>query len=349
MIILAIESSCDETGLALLEVKQSGKKNPTFKVLANVLNSQIDIHQVTHGVVPEVAARRHVEMFPHLINELIKKSKIKLQNIDLIAVTNGPGLIGSLLVGIEAAKVLAATLNKPLIGINHLKAHLHANFFNLKTNQIEDIKYPALALLISGGHTELIKMESMNKFTVIGDTLDDAIGESFDKVARLLKLPYPGGPSIAKLAITGNDQGFALPMPLKTHAGFNFSYSGLKTAVRTLVVTNKANTEQTQADLAASFQRTAIDHVLDKTFKAIRAHRAQTLIVAGGVSANKYLRERLGSIFASELEVKIPEFFLCTDNALMIAMSAAIEYLNNPKKVMKSDWRKIVVDPGMNV
>lgn len=349
MIILAIESSCDETGLALLEVKQSGKKNPTFKVLANVLNSQIDIHQVTHGVVPEVAARRHVEMFPHLVNELIKKSKIKLQNIDLIAVTNGPGLIGSLLVGIEAAKVLAATLNKPLIGINHLKAHLHANFFNLKSNQIEDIKYPALALLISGGHTELIKLESMNKFSVIGDTLDDAVGESFDKVARLLKLPYPGGPSIAKLALTGNDQGFTLPMPLKTQAGFNFSYSGLKTAVRTLIVDNKTNTEQSRADLAASFQRTAVEHVLDKTTKAIRAHHAKTLIVAGGVSANQYLRKRLTELYAADVDVRIPEFFLCTDNALMIAMSAAIEYLKNPKKVLKSDWRKINVDPGMNI
>jgi len=349
MIILAIESSCDETGLALLEIKTSKGKNPSFKVLGNVLNSQIDIHMITHGVVPEVAARRHVEMFPHLVNELIKKSKIKLQDIDLIAVTNGPGLIGSLLVGIEAAKTLAATLNKPLIGINHLKAHLHANYFNLQTNKIEDIKYPALALLISGGHTELIKLDSMNKFTVIGDTLDDAIGESFDKVARLLKLPYPGGPSIAKLALTGNDLGFKLPLPLKTQAGFNFSYSGLKTSVRTLVVTNKVTTEQLKSDLAASFQRTAIEHVLDKTFKAVKSLRAQTLIVAGGVSANKYLRERLNSTFAPELTVKIPEFFLCTDNALMIAMSAAIEYLNNPKKVMKSDWRKIKVDPGLNI
>lgn len=341
--ILAIESSCDETGLAILEV--SGSK---FKIRGNVLNSQIKIHQKTHGVVPEVAARRHIETINGLFEKLLKDSKVKIKDIDLIAVTHGPGLIGSLLVGTEFAKTVASTFNKPLLGINHLKAHLHANYFNLETGEVKDIRYPAIGLLISGGHTELILLKSMKDCQMIGDTLDDAVGESFDKVAKLLGLSYPGGPSVAKLALEGNPNAIELPMPLHNRPDYNFSYSGLKTAVRVLIQNGRIQSPAQRANLAAAFQQTAIEHLLEKTTRAIRDHRAKTLIVAGGVSANKYLRERLSSMITPDLDIQVPAFELCTDNAQMIAMSAYVEYLNN-KKVLKSDWRKIKVDPSLNI
>lgn len=344
MKILAIESSCDETGLAILEVKHS-----KFKILGNVLNSQIKIHQKTHGVVPEVAARRHVETINILFEKLLKESKTKIKDLDLIAVTHGPGLIGSLLVGTEFAKTLATTHNKPLFGINHLKAHLHANYFNLENNQIQDLRYPAIALLVSGGHTELILIKSMKDYKIIGQTLDDAVGESFDKVAKLLDLPYPGGPSIAKLALSGQPMSYELPMPLRNRPDYNFSYSGLKTAVRTLVHNGAVKSTEQKSNLAASFQQVAIEHLLNKTTKAIQDFNAKTLIVAGGVSANKYLRERLNSMIAPDLSIRVPAFELCTDNAQMIAMSAYIEYLNNPKKAISANWKKIAVDPSLDI
>jgi len=348
MKILAIESSCDETGIAIIEVK--GNK---FKVLSNVLNSQIKIHQRTHGVVPEVAARRHVEVINPMLDKVLKEAKVKLKDIDLIGVTYGPGLIGSLIVGIEVAKAISQIAKKPLIGINHLRAHLMANYFNIDSGKVQELKYPAVALLVSGGHTELVLIKSAKNFKVIGDTLDDAVGETFDKVARLLGLPYPGGPSIAKEALLGNRRMFNLPIPLKNSHDFNFSYSGLKTAVRDLVSKQTTNSYllSTIPDICASFEYVAIEHLVLKTLKAIDKHKAKTLLVAGGVSANKYLREQLATRIPKSVELHIPPFHLCTDNALMIAMATYMEYKNNPSilKKNKEAWKKLKPEPTLDI
>lgn len=348
MKILAIESSCDETGIAIIEVK-GGK----FKVLSNVLNSQIKIHQRTHGVVPEVAARRHVEVINPMLDKALKEAKLKIKDIDLIGVTYGPGLVGSLIVGLEVAKAISQIAKKPLIGINHLRAHLMANYFDLDSGKIQEINYSAIALLVSGGHTELVLIKSSKKFKVIGDTLDDAVGETFDKVARLLGLPYPGGPAIAREALKGNRRMFDLPVPMKNVQNFNFSYSGLKTAVRDLVIKHRTSNivHESIPDICASFEYVAIEHLVQKTLKAINQHKAKTLIVAGGVSANKYLREQLAIRIPKNVELHIPPFHLCTDNALMIAMATYMEYKNNPKILTKNkeNWKKVKPEPGLDI
>ena len=277
MIILGIESSCDETGIAIIKVQE--KK---FKVLSNLVNSQIKIHEKTLGVVPEIAARLHVEVINQLLDQALQEARIKMEDIDLIGVTHGPGLVGSLLVGIEVAKTLSWLLSKPLISINHLKAHLHTAYFNINSSKIIEPKYPALGLLVSGGHTELVLMKSRKNWQIIGQTLDDAVGESFDKVAKLIGLGYPGGPIVGKYAEEGDDKKYNLPIPMKHVKNFNFSYSGLKTAVRDLVKSGQVKTEQDKKDLCASFQRVAIEHLLQKTNKAMEKYKIKTLVVAGG-------------------------------------------------------------------
>jgi len=342
MKFLSIESSCDETGIAILEVE-----GQEFKVFGNVLNSQIEIHKKTSGVVPEVAARRHVEVINELLSEALNGANLKMDDIDFIAVTYGPGLIGSLIVGVEMAKTLAYLYNKPIIPVNHLQAHIDTNYFNEEDNKIEELEYQALALLVSGGHTELILIESDGKEKVIGQTLDDAVGESFDKVARLLELPYPGGPEIAKLALFGDRNSFELPLPLKNTKDFNFSYSGLKTAVRDIVKSKDEWNEKDKANLCASFESMAIKHLLDKTVKAVEKYNIKTLLVAGGVSANKYLREELKKQIPNEVKIKIPNFHLCTDNALMVAMSGYMQYKKYSNALV--GWDEIQVDPSLNI
>ena len=276
--ILAIESSCDETSMAII-------KNGTDNIATTIL-TQMDTHAAFGGVVPEIASRMHSENITMVLEDVLNKANMKVEDVDAIAVTYAPGLLGSLLVGIEAAKTLALVYNKPLIKVNHLAGHIYAN------NLVQKMEFPLLALVISGGHTELVLMEDDYKFKVLGETLDDAIGEVYDKVARVLDLPYPGGPNIEKYAEQGTPS-YDLPIPMNNDE-LNFSYSGLKSAVINLVHNEKQRgNEIRKFDLAASFQKVAIDELIRKTDLAINKYNIKRLIVAGGVTANKYLRSEM--------------------------------------------------------
>lgn len=312
MLVLGVESSCDETSVAIYDGKN---------ILSNVVLSQIDIHKEYGGVVPEVASRHHVRNVSIVFKEAFEKANIKPEDIDLITVTEGPGLIGSLLVGITAAKTLAFAYNKPIIGINHLAGHIYAN-------QIEgEMKFPLLALLVSGGNTELILMKDHYEFEIIGETLDDAVGEAYDKVARVCGLPYPGGPAVDKLAKLGKVS-YDLPRVMKYTDDYNFSFSGLKSAVINLVHNqNQRNLKVDYNDLCASFQEAVVDTLSYKTKKAALEYNVKQVIIAGGVSANSGLRERIIDIFKDiNIEVCIPPFKYCTDNAAMIACGGYYYY-----------------------
>lgn len=312
MLVLGVESSCDETSVAIYDGKN---------ILSNVVLSQIDIHKEFGGVVPEVASRHHVRNVSIVFKEAFEKANLKPEDIDLIAVTEGPGLIGSLLVGITAAKTLALTYNIPIIGLNHLAGHIYAN-------QIEgEMKFPLLALLVSGGNTELILMKDHFEFEIIGETLDDAVGEAYDKVARVCGLPYPGGPAVDRLAREGKDT-YALPRVMKYSEDYNFSFSGLKSAVINLVHNNDQRGQETNFnDLCASFQEAVVDTLTYKTKKAAIEFGVKQVIIAGGVSANKGLRERLFQVFeGTGIEVCVPPFKYCTDNAAMISCAGYYHY-----------------------
>ncbi|MBT9543784.1 MAG: tRNA (adenosine(37)-N6)-threonylcarbamoyltransferase complex transferase subunit TsaD [Candidatus Sericytochromatia bacterium] len=307
MIILGIESSCDETAIALVE--------DGTKILASEIRSQIEDHRVFGGVVPELASRCHVEALHPLLESALKSAGLDYPDIDAIAVTCGPGLQGALLVGVTAADTLAWILDRPLIGVNHLEGHIYANFLSFGA----EIEFPLLVLLVSGGHTQLLHMAGHGLYQVLGNTRDDAIGEAFDKVARLLGLPYPGGPVIDQMARQGNPQAFDFPRSMLQER--DFSFSGLKTSVLYAV----RHLEQKKqpipvADLCASFQAAAIDTLLEKTLRQVDQQGIRQLSVTGGVSANSYLREKLTQA-ASErgLQVFVPPLALCTDNAAMIA------------------------------
>ena len=318
MIILGIETSCDETAAAIV-------KDGT-EILSNVVVSQIDIHAAYGGVVPEIAARSHIEAILPVINEALAKAHLDWPEIDAIAVTHTPGLLGSLLIGTLAARTLSILHQIPLYPIHHLKSHIYANWL---TGDIQP-EFPLIALVISGGHTQLIHMTHHNHFEIIGTTRDDAIGEVFDKIAKILGLPYPGGPSIAKAALKGNPKAYKLPIPKVD--GYDFSFSGLKTAVLR-AIQNELNlpistpstalaaklTEKQINDFAASFQKTAITALIQKTEKAIQEFRPKSLVLAGGVSANTSLRKVLEEKIA---EVYFPPLNLCTDNAAMVAAAA---------------------------
>lgn len=307
MKILAIESSCDETSAAVVE-------NGT-KVLSCAVRSQIKTHAKFGGVVPEIAARDHVLAVNFVVDQALKDAGIKLREIDKIAVTQGPGLIGALFVGINAAQSLALALDKPLIGVNHLVGHAYAAAIG------KELKFPCLVLLVSGGHTELLILRSHLEFEHIGQTLDDAVGECYDKVARVLGFPYPGGKTIDDLAQTGNPEAFSFPRPILKQ-GFNFSFSGLKSAVINAYAKIEDKANLNKADFAASFQKAVLDTIIYKTKKALKKYTdLKQLIVGGGVSANKGLR----AVLAKEIkgvEVLIPEFKYCTDNAAMIGAAA---------------------------
>ncbi len=314
MYILGIESSCDETSASIV-------KNGTEEI-ATVISSQIDIHKDYGGVVPEIASRHHVKNITIVLEECLEKAKMTMDDVDAIAITYGPGLIGSLLIGLEAAKTLAFLYKKPLIPVHHIAGHIYAN------SLIRPFKFPLLALVVSGGHTELIEMTDHYKFQKLGGTLDDAIGECYDKVARVIGLEYPGGPKLDKLAKLGKKT-YKLPTPLNDDS-YNFSFSGLKSAVINLAHNeeqrgNKLNKE----DLAASFQSVAVGSVISKTKKAIQDKNIKYLIVAGGVAANQVLRheiEKLGE--EMNIEVAIPPMKYCTDNATMIAAAGYYAYLD---------------------
>ena len=313
--ILGIETSCDETSCAIVK---NGKEE-----IATVISSQIDIHKNYGGVVPEIASRQHVKNITIVIEDCLEKANMEIKDIDAIAVTYGPGLIGSLLIGLEAAKTLSFIYNKPLIPVHHIAGHIYAN------NLVKEMKFPLLALVISGGHTELVYMEDHLKFKVLGSTLDDAIGECYDKVARVVGIPYPGGPHIDRLAKIGNIS-YKLPIPLNDDS-YNFSFSGLKSAVINLA----HNLEQrgktlNKEDLAASFQNIVTTCLSKKVDKAISENNIKYFIIAGGVAANEAIRYALSKVCdKKEIDYSFPEIKYCTDNAAMIASAGYYYYLNN--------------------
>jgi N6-L-threonylcarbamoyladenine synthase len=309
MKILAIESSCDETSVAIVE---DGKK-----VLSNVVFTQIDIHTKFGGVVPEIASRHHIEKITYVIEEAIKESGLTFDEIDKIAVTAKPGLVGSLMVGINAAKTLGLCYNKEVIMVDHIHGHLYANYLE------SDFSFPVLALVVSGGHTELVLMKDHMDFEIIGETLDDAVGESYDKVARVVKVGYPGGPIIDKMAAIGNPT-YPLPHVKLGKDSYDFSFSGLKSAVINLCnKLNMKNEELNANDLAASFQDAVVDVLREKTMRAAKEFGAKQIIVAGGVAANKGLRKALEEAVEKEdnLILTFPSFKYCTDNAAMIGVA----------------------------
>lgn len=313
--ILGIESSCDETSISIV-------KNGSIEIATTVL-TQMDTHAEFGGVVPEIASRMHTENITLVLEDLLNKSNIKFSDVDAIAVTYAPGLLGSLLVGIEFAKTLSLVYNKPLIKVHHIAGHIFVN------NLVKKIEYPTLALVVSGGHTEIVKMNSDYDFEVLGETLDDAVGECIDKVARVLDLKYPGGPNVEKLALDGNDT-YKLPIPMNNDE-MNFSFSGLKSAVINLVHNERQRgNEVRRADLAKSFQNVAINQLVRKTELAIRKTGIKRLIVAGGVSANKYLRGELEKLCKKyKVDLSIPPLKYCTDNGTMIACAAYPLYLKS--------------------
>ena len=322
VIILAIESSCDETACAIV-------KNGN-EILASKVATQIDVHTLYGGVVPEIASRIHVENISIIIKETLKQANLTVNDVDAIAFTKGPGLIGSLHVGVLAAKTLAWAYNKPLVGVHHLSGHIYANAF------VDKLQFPLLALVVSGGHTELVYMKEDYDFKVIGTTLDDAIGESYDKVGRLLDLPYPGGPKIDKLSKLGQPV-YKLPKP-KVDSPLDFSFSGLKSAIMQSINRIEKSGEKVDInDMCASFQQTALSALWDRVDYALKNYDVKQFVLAGGVTANSKLREIVQQKMQQDyptISYIIPPLSCCTDNAAMIGASGYIAYL----KGIRSDY-----------
>ncbi|MFH0873263.1 MAG: tRNA (adenosine(37)-N6)-threonylcarbamoyltransferase complex transferase subunit TsaD [Candidatus Komeilibacteria bacterium] len=345
MRIFAIETSCDETSFALLQVTKSG-----FDLQQHLVASQINIHKKYGGVVPEVAARKHLEVLLPLLDKSIGLKAVR--EADLLTVTRGPGLITSLMVGTETAKSLAYSLNKPLVGINHLEAHIYANWLTYPELFKNDKKiFPALVLIVSGGHTELVLMKGHGKYQLIGQTLDDAAGEAFDKVAKILDLGYPGGPIVAKLASEGNPAAIDFPRPMIDKDNFNFSFAGLKTAVLYYVQKQEASRKKlgknTVNDICASFQLAACDVLIKKMERAAKQYKVKSLMVVGGVSANKELGIRCRAVGTTlGLSVLIPAVEFTGDNAAMIAAAA---YYHRKDKGLKENWKKLRFDPQLRL
>lgn len=314
MLVLGVESSCDETSVSIV---RDGKE-----VLSNVINSQIKIHEKFGGVVPEIASRNHVYQISVVFEEAFKIAQVKPEDIDLVAVTEGPGLIGSLLVGVNAAKTFSMMFHKPLIGVHHLAGHIYANAIE------HEMRFPLIALLVSGGNTELILMKDHFDFEIIGETLDDAVGEAYDKVARVVGLPYPGGPHVDRLAHLGNDT-YHLPRVYLDDNSYNFSFSGLKSAVINLHHNaTQRNEEININDLCASFQDSVTEVLVRKTLKLAKERNIKNIVVAGGVSANKGLKERFLEE-GKDYNISIPSIKYCTDNAAMIAVAGYYQYQKN--------------------
>lgn len=312
-IILAIETSCDETSVAIV---RGGRE-----ILANVVSSQIDQHKQFGGVVPEIASRKHTEQITYVLEEAFHEANVTWDEIDAIAVTEGPGLVGALIVGVNAAKALAFAKNKPLIPVHHIAGHIYANRFE------SEFEFPLLALIVSGGHTELVLMRNHGTYELIGETLDDAAGEAFDKIARALDLPYPGGPHIDRLAHEGKAS-IDFPRAWLEENSYDFSFSGLKSAVINYIHNQKQRGEEiNKADIAASFQASVVEVLTEKTYKAALQYGVKQVIIAGGVAANKGLRTAITEKFSkTNMELFIPPIKLCTDNAAMIGAAASILY-----------------------
>ena len=313
VLILAIESSCDETSMSIVK---NGKD-----VLSIVVNTQISTHEKFGGVVPEIASRMHTENITLVLDETLKKANVSIDDISAIAVTYGPGLMGSLLVGVEAAKTIAYVYKKPLIAVNHMAGHIYAN------NIENTMEFPILALVVSGGHTDLVYMEDDYKFEVLGSTLDDAIGETYDKVARVLDLKYPGGPNVEKLAAQGHPT-YKLPIPMNDNS-LNMSFSGLKSSIINLVHNETQRGKIiNKEDLASSFQTVAIDELIRKLSLALKKVNVNQVIIAGGVSANQYLRKEVAKLLENtNIKLLVPSMIYCTENGAMIGAAAYYEYL----------------------
>ncbi|APH06555.1 tRNA (adenosine(37)-N6)-threonylcarbamoyltransferase complex transferase subunit TsaD [Bacillus weihaiensis] len=330
--ILGIETSCDETAAAIIK---NGRE-----IVANVVASQIESHKRFGGVVPEIASRHHVEQLTIVFEEAMQKANLEFNDLSAITVTEGPGLVGALLTGINAAKALAFAHQIPLVGVHHIAGHIYAN------RLIQELEFPLLALVVSGGHTELVYMKEHGSFEVIGETLDDAAGEAYDKVARTLGLPYPGGPHIDRLAHEGTPS-IDLPRAWLGEGSFDFSFSGLKSAViNTLHNAKQKDIELDPKDVAASFQASVIDVLVTKTAQAVDKYEVKQLLLAGGVAANKGLRAALEQKFSTvdNLELIIPPLSLCTDNAAMIAAAGSVLF----QKGVRSDLA-LNANPGLEL
>src|SRR3989344_4684656 len=367
MKILGIETSCDETAIATLDIAprrirrahrgefiEPQARGEEITVLSNVISSQVKLHAKFGGVVPNLAAREHVKNIGHVFKLALKKSKTKINDIDLIAVTRGPGLGPSLLVGLAFARTITWKYSKPLIGVNHLEGHIYSNWLNPDFKP-KSVKFPTLNLIVSGGHTELVLMEGHGKYKVIGETLDDAVGEAFDKVARLLGLGYPGGPLISKLAEKVDPERYPLPSPMINSKNYNFSYSGLKTAVLYLIrdLNLKKIDNKTKADIAASFQRAAIGVLIKKTLKAAKEYGVDSIMLSGGVSANTLLRFEFKKLAEENgLQYSRPQLEYTGDNAAMIAMAGYFRATESPsslklRRTTDFSWKSVEMDANL--
>ncbi|HRY63436.1 MAG TPA: tRNA (adenosine(37)-N6)-threonylcarbamoyltransferase complex transferase subunit TsaD [Patescibacteria group bacterium] len=380
MLILGIETSCDETSAAVLEFKNGG-----FRILGEMVASSVELQAQYGGIVPEVAARAQMEyMMPVL--EQVNKAKGKRQkakvfdDIDYIAVTNGPGLITSLRVGVEAARTLSYIWNRPLIAVNHLEGHIYSALLSVKQSKnqkskiknqnygkLSIIKFPAVALVVSGGHTELVLMKDYNNYKIVGQTLDDAVGEAFDKVAKILDLGYPGGPIISELAAAGDKTKYNFPRPMIKSGDFNFSFAGLKTAVLYKFKTQNSKLKiKDKKDMCASFQEACVEILAKKTIKAAEKYKVKTMLLGGGVAANGELRKRLGQEVdkvnlvnkvqkgKDKIQLLIPELKYTGDNAVMIALAGYFKVKKTRKqesnKLGRLDkWKKVRVDPNLGL
>lgn len=330
-LVLGIETSCDETAVAII-------RNGT-EIVTNIVSSQIESHKRFGGVVPEIASRHHVEQVTYVLEEALEQAGMTMDDIDCVAVTEGPGLVGALLIGVNAAKALAFAHNKPLVGVHHIAGHIYAN------RLVKEMRFPLLSLVVSGGHTELVLMKDHGSFEVIGETRDDAAGEAYDKVARTLGLPYPGGPHIDRLAHVG-EATLDLPRAWLEEGSYDFSFSGLKSAViNTLHNAKQKGMTIHPQDLAASFQASVVDVLVTKTVKAVKEYGVEQVLLAGGVAANKGLRAALEEAFEGmEAELVIPPLSLCTDNAAMIAAAGTVLFQQGKRGSMDMN-----AHPGLDI
>lgn len=329
MLILGIESSCDETGVALVQTQSAGLP----VLLSHALHSQIAMHQAYGGVVPELASRDHIRRVIPLAREVLAQAEKTLADVDVVAYTRGPGLAGALLVGAGVACALGASLGKPVLGVHHLEGHLLSPFLSADAPE-----FPFVALLVSGGHTQLMRVDGVGDYALLGETIDDAAGEAFDKSAKLMGLAYPGGPLLSKLAEQGDPTAFKLPRPLLHSGDLDFSFAGLKTAVLTQSQKLGEQLQARKADLAASTEAAIVEVLLKKSLAALQQTGLQRLVVAGGVGANRQLRAQLNAACAKRgVRVHYPELHLCTDNGAMIAMAAAMRLQAN-KAVAQYDY-----------
>ena len=320
IITLGIESSCDETAVAVVK---NGRE-----VLSNIINSQIDIHTEYGGVVPEIASRNHIDNISNVYHEAIKQANISIEDVDIIACTYGPGLVGALLVGLSYGKALSYAVDKPLVGVNHIQGHIASNYITHK-----DLKPPFICVMMSGGNTQIIHVKSYTEFDVLGKTRDDAIGEAFDKIARVIGLGYPGGPKVDKLGEKGSAN---INMP-KTHfENLDFSFSGIKTAVINI---NHNTPNINKADLCKSFEKSVTEVLVENVDKAIKITGVKTVVLAGGVSANSYIREEFLEYQKNGIKVFMPDLKLCTDNAAMIASAGYYNFIDN--KISKLDLNAV--------